>query len=75
MQIYQPNTQLSTEISAAAYSLLRSLNAPLRAYQDWRTASTSADQLHRLSNRELADLGFVRGELDAVAETLAARRR
>ncbi|MEO1000577.1 MAG: DUF1127 domain-containing protein [Pseudomonadota bacterium] len=45
----------------------------VEAYRAWRTAETAADELHKLSDRELADIGLIRGDIDVVAEKLATR--
>ena len=39
----------------------------IRNYQNWRRYRQTINELSRLSNRELADLGITRGEIAAVA--------
>jgi uncharacterized protein YjiS (DUF1127 family) len=39
----------------------------LRNYRNWRRYRDTVNELSRLSNRELADLGITRSEIVAVA--------
>jgi len=39
----------------------------VRNYRNWRRYRDTITELSRLSNRELADLGINRGEIQAVA--------
>jgi uncharacterized protein YjiS (DUF1127 family) len=39
----------------------------IRSYRNWRVYRDTVNELGRLSNRELADLGINRGEIAAVA--------
>ncbi|WP_202308380.1 MULTISPECIES: DUF1127 domain-containing protein [unclassified Mesorhizobium] len=39
----------------------------IRNYQNWRRVRETINELNRLSNRELADLGINRAEIDRVA--------
>jgi uncharacterized protein YjiS (DUF1127 family) len=39
----------------------------VRNYRNWRRYRDTVTELSRLSNRELADLGINRGEIQAVA--------
>lgn len=39
----------------------------LRNYRNWRRYRETVNELSRLSNRELSDLGITRGEIAAVA--------
>lgn len=39
----------------------------VRNYRNWRRYRDTVNELSRLSNRELADLGINRGEIQAVA--------
>lgn len=39
----------------------------LRNYQNWRRYRQTVNELSRLSNRELADLGITRAEIATVA--------
>jgi uncharacterized protein YjiS (DUF1127 family) len=57
----------ATEIRAAA---IVDVARPVRR---WNRRRASAKTLHRLDNRMLSDIGFVRGDIDDVADELAAR--
>ena len=39
----------------------------IRNYRNWRVYRDTVNELGRLSNRELADLGINRGEIAAIA--------
>ena len=39
----------------------------IRNYRNWRRYRETVNELSRLSNRELSDLGIVRGEIPSVA--------
>ncbi|ODT08209.1 MAG: DUF1127 domain-containing protein [Mesorhizobium sp. SCN 65-20] len=39
----------------------------LRTYRNWRAYRETVNELGRLSNRQLADLGINRGEIPAIA--------
>jgi uncharacterized protein YjiS (DUF1127 family) len=39
----------------------------VRNYRNWRRYRDTVNELSRLSNRELADLGINRGEIQSVA--------
>ncbi|MEO5324145.1 DUF1127 domain-containing protein [Mesorhizobium sp. CC13] len=39
----------------------------LRTYRNWRAYRETVNELGRLSNRQLADLGINRGEISAIA--------
>jgi uncharacterized protein YjiS (DUF1127 family) len=39
----------------------------LRNYRNWRRYRQTVNELSRLSNRELADLGITRGDIEVVA--------
>lgn len=39
----------------------------IRSYQNWRRYRQTVNELSRLSNRELADLGITRADIAAVA--------
>ena len=39
----------------------------IRNYRNWRVYRDTVTELGRLSNRQLADLGINRGEIEAVA--------
>jgi uncharacterized protein YjiS (DUF1127 family) len=39
----------------------------IRNYRNWRQYRATVNELSKLSNRELADLGIGRGEIHAVA--------
>lgn len=39
----------------------------VRKYQSWQKYRRTYDELSRLSNRELADLGIGRGDIDFIA--------
>ncbi len=39
----------------------------IRNYRNWRAYRDTVNELGRLSNRELADLGINRGEISAIA--------
>jgi len=39
----------------------------IRNYRNWRRYRETVNELGRLSNRELSDIGFVRSEIHAVA--------
>jgi uncharacterized protein YjiS (DUF1127 family) len=40
----------------------------IRNYRNWRRYRETVKELSRLSNRELADLGITRSEIEAVAQ-------
>lgn len=40
----------------------------IRNYRNWRRLRETVNELSRLSNRELADLGISRAEIHAVAQ-------
>ncbi|MEL6583786.1 MAG: hypothetical protein AAFQ36_08120 [Pseudomonadota bacterium] len=75
MHSLRPTPSLSTEIAAAAYHAVQALAAPLRAFNDWRKAAALTKRMHTLSNRELADLGMVRGDVELIADRLVSRHR
>ena len=39
----------------------------IRSYRNWRRVRETVSELNRLSNRELADLGIHRGDIERVA--------
>lgn len=39
----------------------------IRNYQNWRRVRETVNELNRLSNRELADLGINRADIERVA--------
>ena len=39
----------------------------VRSYNNWRRYRETVNELNRLSQRELADLGISRGEINSVA--------
>ena len=39
----------------------------IRNYRNWRTYRDTVNEVGRLSNRELADLGINRGEINTIA--------
>jgi uncharacterized protein YjiS (DUF1127 family) len=39
----------------------------IRNYRNWRRYKDTVSELNRLSNRELADLGFARGDIPSIA--------
>jgi uncharacterized protein YjiS (DUF1127 family) len=39
----------------------------IRNYRNWRRYRDTVSELNRLSNRELSDLGFARGDIRDVA--------
>lgn len=39
----------------------------LRSYRNWRAYRETVNELGRLSNRQLADLGINRGEIHTIA--------
>ena len=39
----------------------------VRSYQSWRRYRETVNELNRLSQRELADLGISRGDINSVA--------
>ncbi|AMS42282.1 DUF1127 domain-containing protein [Aminobacter sp. NyZ550] len=39
----------------------------LRTYRNWRAYRETVNELGRLSNRQLADLGINRGEIQSIA--------
>lgn len=39
----------------------------LRTYRNWRAYRETVNELGRLSNRQLADLGISRGEIASIA--------
>ncbi len=39
----------------------------IRNYRNWRRYRETVSELNRLSNRELSDLGFARGDIREVA--------
>ncbi len=39
----------------------------IRNYRNWRRYRSTVDELNRLSNRELNDLGIARGDIPYVA--------
>lgn len=40
----------------------------IRSYRNWRRYRETVNELSRLSNRELNDLGITRAEINAVAQ-------
>lgn len=40
----------------------------IRNYRNWRRYRETVTELNRLSNRELSDLGMVRGDIPSVAK-------
>lgn len=44
-----------------------------RPVRQWNRSRVTAKTLHRLDNRMLSDIGYVRGDIDNVADELAAR--
>lgn len=73
MSTLRQTPPLSTEIAAAAYHAVRAIATPLRAFNDWRKAAALSKRMNTLSNRELADLGMVRGDVDRIADRLVSR--
>ena len=47
--------------------------AILRPFQWWNVSRKAVRTLHDLDDRQLADVGFVRGDIGWVAEELAER--
>ncbi|MHC5653803.1 DUF1127 domain-containing protein [Stappia sp.] len=45
------------------------INNIVRKYQSWQKYRRTYDELSRLSNRELADLGIGRGDIQFIART------
>jgi len=45
------------------------------AVRSWSVATDAADELHKLSERELADIDMTRGDIEDVAWTLARGKR
>jgi uncharacterized protein YjiS (DUF1127 family) len=43
-----------------------SFDSILGALRDWRSRSRAAQQLHGMSDRQLADIGIARGDIEAV---------
>ena len=39
----------------------------IRNYRNWRTYRSTVNELERLTNRQLADLGIARGEIASLA--------
>ncbi|WP_082549876.1 DUF1127 domain-containing protein [Mesorhizobium sp. Root157] len=39
----------------------------IRSYRNWRAYRDTVNQLGRLSNRQLEDLGIARGEIERIA--------
>ena len=46
----------------------------IRSYNNWRRYRDTVTELHRLSARELNDLGISRGDIAFVAKKAAAAR-
>lgn len=45
------------------------LNTLVRKYNSWQKYRQTYDELSRLSNRELSDLGIGRGDIDFIARS------
>ena len=45
-----------------------------RSLATWRSKMRTMEQLHRLSDRELEDIGFARGDIEGAARLAAAQR-
>ena len=43
------------------------LDAVVENYRQWRTYRDTVDELSRLSNRDLADIGISRGDITDIA--------
>ena len=74
MQMQTRSTILATEIAALAYHAARTIWTLPSAFAEWRTATATAEALHKFSNRELNDLGLVRGDIEPMSLTLASRK-
>ncbi len=44
-----------------------------KAVRTWRKSRATRNSLAKLSDRELSDIGLIRGDIDLVAERLARR--
>ena len=56
-------------------SIATTFSGLLDAVRAWSVANDAADELHKLSERELADIGMTRGDIEAVARSLASGKR
>ncbi len=45
------------------------INTLIRKYNSWQQYRRTYDELSRLSNRELSDLGIGRGDIDFIARS------
>ena len=52
------------------YGINAMFNTFVRQYSSWRRYRSTYNELMKLSNRELDDLGINRGDIDSVAKNL-----
>ena len=55
--------------TTVAELLVRGTSRLVGTFADWNDARVTRKALSRLSDRELADIGLIRGEIDTVART------
>nr|WP_321457289.1 DUF1127 domain-containing protein [uncultured Cohaesibacter sp.] len=49
------------------------INTVVANYRQWRTYRETVDELSRLSNRDLSDLGISRGDISDIAREAAVK--
>lgn len=54
--------------------VVRFMKAPLRTFKQWNLSRRAANDLARLDPEALADIGYVKGDVDWVPEVLAERK-
>ena len=60
--------------ASPVHELLSRLEGAVRPLRQWHLSRTAAGQIARLDNATLADLGYVKGDVDWVPEVMAKRK-
>ncbi|MBB5515974.1 uncharacterized protein YjiS (DUF1127 family) [Rubricella aquisinus] len=68
---HSPSTGVS--VALIATRIMDGVMTPIRAMRAWQAETETVNDLSRLSTRELADLGLIRGDLQPVAKAMTRR--
>jgi uncharacterized protein YjiS (DUF1127 family) len=72
MSVYETNRNVPLG-AVTTFRVISSVERLVESYTKWRSARATAAALSELSNAQLADIGVIRGEIDAVADRLVRR--
>ncbi len=72
MSTYESNRNVPLG-AVTTFRLISSVERLVESFNKWRSARATAATLSQLSNAQLADIGVLRGEIDAVADRLVRR--